>query len=175
MTILVFEDAQVEQLSPITTGRAACCVTVASYRLIDLLERLGQPLCGLMRAYLRDIQLADMPTVPPVDALASSQSAIAELGPRLAVNARLVPSATTLAALQDLLRQATDHETSGVVWEGNQLPPFSILLGVGRLWRSWQQHGKSVAGLHGLAASVGVTDTHVVSARSNRRQHASIR
>ena len=130
VTILVFEDAQVEQLSPITTGRAACCITVASYRLIDLLERLGTPLCGMLRAYLRDMQMADMLAMPPVDALVNSQTAASQPGPRLAINARLVPSATTLAALRDLLGQATTHETSGVVWEGNQVaavlnPPWS--------------------------------------------------
>lgn len=130
MTILVFEDAQVEQLSPITTGRAACCITVASYRLIDLLERLEQPLCGLMRAYLGDMQLADMPNITPVDSLAAAQNSSAQPGPRLAVNARLVPSATTLATLRDLWRQASAHEASGVAWAGNQVaavlnPPWS--------------------------------------------------
>ncbi len=130
MTILVFEDAQVEQLSPITTGRAACAVTVASYRLIDLVERLGQPSCGLLRPYLRDVQMADMPNMPPVDAVAVAQNVAAQPNLRLAINARLVPSATTLNTLRELLRQATTQETSGVVWEGNQVaavlnPPWS--------------------------------------------------
>ncbi len=73
---------------------------------MDLLEQLGQPLCGLTRAYLRDMQLADVPTMPPVDALPAAHSAVAHPGPRLAVNARLVPSATTLMTLRDLLRQS---------------------------------------------------------------------
>ncbi len=129
MTILVFEDAQVEQLSPITTGRAACAVTVASYRLIDLLERLGQPMCGLLRGYLREMQLADMPTMPPVDAMVGA-GVTGQAGPQLVVNARLVPSAGTLATLRELLSQASTHSTSGVVWEGNQVaavlnPPWS--------------------------------------------------
>lgn len=144
MTILVFEDAQVEQLSPITTGRAACCITVASYRLIDVLERLGQPLCGMLRAYLRDLQLADMPTMQPADAMAALQSGAAARGPRLAVNARLVPSASTLETLRALWQQATTQETSGVVWEGNQVaavlnPPWS--------WQSLATTGNNLESL----------------------------
>jgi glucose-1-phosphate thymidylyltransferase len=124
LTILIFEDAQVEQLSPITTARPACCVTVASYRLIDLLAMLDRPLCGLLRHHLRELQIADTPHMPPVDAW-SPQSAP---GPQLAINARAVPSATTLRILRELLSHAPDH--SGVVWEGSQVaavvnPPWS--------------------------------------------------
>ncbi len=130
VTILVFEDAQVEQLAPITTGRAACCITVASYRLVDLLERLNQPMCGWLRAYLRDVQRADLPSLPPLDVMAGSPAGASAPGPRLALNARLVPAAGTLDVLGELLRQATTREASGVVWEGNQVaavlnPPWS--------------------------------------------------
>lgn len=124
MTILIFEDAQVEQLSPITTARPACCVTVASYRLIDLLEMLNRPLCGMLRGYLRDLQVASYPQMPPVEQWALQTAP----GPRLAINARVVPSAATLACLQGLLAQSPDQ--SGIVWEGNQVaavvnPPWS--------------------------------------------------
>ncbi|MCC6508955.1 MAG: glucose-1-phosphate thymidylyltransferase [Pirellulaceae bacterium] len=132
MTILLFEDAQVEQLSPITTGRPACCITVASYRLIDLLEMLGQPMCGLWRAYLRELQLADYPHIPSVDALSEPGARVTlGSGPRLVLNARLVPSASNLAALRNLVqRDARSPEGSGVVWEGSQVvavvnPPWN--------------------------------------------------
>ena len=144
MTILVFEDAQVEQLSPITTGRAACCITVASYRLVDWLERLGQPMCGLLRGYLREIQQADLPTIPPLESFVAAQTAGALPGPRLAVNARLVPSATTYQTLRELLRQATAQESTGVVWEGNQVaavlnPPWT--------WQALLAAGNSIESL----------------------------
>lgn len=128
MTILIFEDAQVEQLSPITTGRPACCITVASYRLLDILELLGQPLCGLLRSYLHELQLADFPQMPPASQLALQRA----LGPKLAINARLIPSATTLGALQQLVASGAHaaNETSGVVWDGTQVaavvnPPWN--------------------------------------------------
>ena len=124
MSILVFEDAQVEHLAPVTTGRPACAITVGSYRLIDLLEMLGQPMCGMLRTYLQPLQLADYPRMPPVEQRAQPTS----LGPRLAINARVVPSAGTLRALQGLL--AESPEQSGIVWEGNQVaavisPPWT--------------------------------------------------
>jgi len=124
LTILIFEDAQVEQLSPITTARPACCVTVASYRLIDLLGMLGRPMCGMVRAYLRDLQIANTPEMPPVEQWAFQSTP----GPRLAINARVVPSASTLAELKKLLCHAP--EQSGIVWEGNQVaavlnPPWT--------------------------------------------------
>ncbi|MGN6544766.1 MAG: putative sugar nucleotidyl transferase, partial [Aureliella sp.] len=124
MSILIFEDAQVEQLAPVTTGRPACCVTVASYRLLDLLEMLGQPLCGMLRGYLQAIQRADYPQMPPVEQLARQ----AGRGPQLAINARVIPSAGTLRALRTLLAESADQ--SGIVWEGNQVaavinPPWS--------------------------------------------------
>lgn len=124
MTILVFEDAQVEQLSPITTGRPACCVTVASYRLIDVLEMLGQPMCGMLRSYLNELQIADLSQIPPIEQWVQHASP----GPRLAVNARVVPSASTLAVLRKLLTLSADH--SGIVWEGSQVaaivnPPWT--------------------------------------------------
>lgn len=124
MTILVFEDAQVEQLSPITTGRPACCVTVASYRLIDVLEMLGQPMCGMLRSYLNELQIADLFQIPPVEQWVQHSSP----GPRVAVNARVVPSASTLAVLRNLLALSADH--AGIVWEGSQVaaivnPPWT--------------------------------------------------
>jgi glucose-1-phosphate thymidylyltransferase len=124
LSILIFEDAQVEQLSPVTTGRPACCVTVASYRLIDLLQMLGRPMCGMLRNYLQQLQLADYPQMPPVEQWAQQTTP----GPQLAINARVVPSASTLRGLQSLLAEAP--EQAGIVWEGNQVaavinPPWT--------------------------------------------------
>ena len=124
MTILIFEDAQVEQLSPITTARPACCVTVASYRLIDILEMLGRPMCGMLRNYLRDLQVVDYPQLPPVEQWSLQTSP----GPSAAINARVIPSAATLRTLRNLLANTQDQ--SGIVWEGNQVaavinPPWT--------------------------------------------------
>ncbi len=125
VTILVFEDAQVEQLSPITTGRAACCITVASYRLIDLLRLLDRPLAGLLRRYLRDIQQADYSD------LSIPESNPSSLSPLVAINARVVPSSATLKTLRDIVKLAdSDRSARGVVWQDSQVaavinPPWT--------------------------------------------------
>lgn len=129
MSILIFEDAQVDQLSPVTTGRPACCITVASYRLIDLLEMLGRPMCGMLRSYLQPIQVADYPQMPPVEHWAQRpESGQAGSGPQLAINARVLPSASMFRGLKNLLAQSA--EQSGIVWEGNRVaavvnPPWT--------------------------------------------------
>ncbi|MFO1063608.1 MAG: putative sugar nucleotidyl transferase [Pirellulales bacterium] len=115
MTILVFEDASVDLLHPITTGRPALAITVASYRLFDLLKMLGRPLVGLMRPYLREIQRADWSDVLFADDPDLRDSS----GPTLAVNARVVPSASSLRSLQNLV--ATSSSRGGIVRDGNHI------------------------------------------------------
>ena len=51
MNMVVFEDAGVEKLFPVTTGRPAYAITCASYRLIDWLSDLDGNLIGLVRNY----------------------------------------------------------------------------------------------------------------------------
>ena len=51
--VLVFEDSNVDQLDPITTGRPAFAVTCAGYRLIDWLERLQAPMTAAVRRRVR--------------------------------------------------------------------------------------------------------------------------
>ncbi len=85
MQIICFEDAQVEQLRPITQARPAYAITCASLRLVDtvkrLADRVGGTAHGAVRPYLRAIQELDhgltSPTVPDGDVML--------------VNARLVP------------------------------------------------------------------------------------
>ena len=106
MTILVFEDTQVSRLAPITLARTACGITAGSYCLLDLLSTLEQPIALAARTYLRDwcekrfqdeqeciAQLSILRHGTPVPATKIS----------LAVNARLIPSASQLAQLQKLL------------------------------------------------------------------------
>ncbi len=57
INIVVFEDADVDQLYPITTGRAAHEITCASYRLIDWLRLIPGELTSRVRPHLRTIQL----------------------------------------------------------------------------------------------------------------------
>src|SRR5688572_13377118 len=98
MQIVVFEDELVSRLYPITVSRPAYAISCGSYRLVDWLARLvqaaGSAPRGVVRPHLAAIQKLDYPqfaTEPP-----------ASRTPVLIVNARLVPSVATLAALDRL-------------------------------------------------------------------------
>lgn len=115
MSILLFEDAQVDQLAPITTARAAYSVTVGSYTLLDILAFTQQELVSYIRPHLRTLCSLDQPHVRQVgDASLTSTPA-----PILALNARLTPSLKTLATLREML--ATGSDCAGIVWDGNQI------------------------------------------------------
>ena len=96
MNIVVFEDPQVDNLYPITPGRAAYAITCASYRLIDWLLLLDAPIKGVVRSHLRTLQLLDFPNF------------IQKLSPEhnltLLVNARVVPHVGMFEHLQSMLK-----------------------------------------------------------------------
>ncbi len=118
MSILIFEDSVVSQLAPITTARAACCITVGSYHLLDLLKLSEQPLVASARPFLRpllamdfaDLQLVGDERLPP------------DRGPQLVLNARLVPSIKSL----EIVRQILDSDQSGIVWDGDQVAAIAL-------------------------------------------------
>lgn len=95
MNIIVFEDAGVEKLFPITTGRPAYAISCASYRLIDWLNSFEANMVGLVRAYLDRLQLLDFPELQQ------------ELDPNLkwtiAINARVAPSVSNIRRIQRLM------------------------------------------------------------------------
>ena len=96
MNILVFEDNQVSQLHPITTGRPAYAITCATYRLIDWLPELGSRCVGHVRPHVRELQSLDFPQLSDHLDPGSSQT--------LVVNARLVPSLTNRTSLVNWIR-----------------------------------------------------------------------
>jgi len=95
MSILVFEDGQVENLYPITIGRAACAISCAGYRLVDWIERLGVPVRAVLRDYLAEVFATDFP------AMSTAETS----GAHLLVNARLVPSVATYGVLQAMIEE----------------------------------------------------------------------
>ncbi len=82
--ILVYEDSLVDQLYPITTGRAAFEITCASFRLIDWLRLLPGDLTARIRPHLRTLQLQNAPDL--------SRSLDTANETTLVINARIVPS-----------------------------------------------------------------------------------
>lgn len=93
MQIIVFEDAGVEQLEPLTLGRPAYSLSCGSLTLVDWLAQQSSPVAGLVRPLLRDLQVADYPAFVPVTDGNT---------PRLLVNARLVPCPQTFETLERL-------------------------------------------------------------------------
>src|SRR5262245_35656505 len=94
MRVVLFEDAAVGQLSPVTLGRPALAIHCGGYRLLDLLSALGQPLAARVRPHLRRIVAADYPHLRQ-EPLATAESA-------LWVNARLVPTPEAIDQLRSL-------------------------------------------------------------------------
>lgn len=142
MSIVLFEDTQVSQLAPITTGRAAFNIGCGSYRLIDWVTALGEPVHAVVRSHLLEVQQLDAPE------LACGGTA---RNLRMVVNARLVPSRTVFRKLRRWLSgeqpAAIYHGDSLVaaVWpEGREVSvpltsddwaPFLVNLGVDQLPR----------------------------------------
>lgn len=93
MNIIVFEDAGVNKLFPITIGRPAYAITCATFQLQDLLPQLGVPAHFVPRPHLRGIQELDFPsTLAKID---SNQDWT------LVVNARTVPANSNIQLLRD--------------------------------------------------------------------------
>lgn len=93
MHIILFEDADVQQLFPATIGRAAFMLSVGSYRLIDLVSRLACETEVIVRPYLHDIVAAEFPN-------AWKPERGERNGPILILNARAVPSVALMSSIQ---------------------------------------------------------------------------
>jgi UDP-N-acetylglucosamine diphosphorylase / glucose-1-phosphate thymidylyltransferase / UDP-N-acetylgalactosamine diphosphorylase / glucosamine-1-phosphate N-acetyltransferase / galactosamine-1-phosphate N-acetyltransferase len=137
MSILLFEDATVSQLAPITTARPAYCITLGSYHLLDFVRTLGLPLVAHIRPYLQAIHQLDYADVQ----LVGDESLDGTSGPSLVLNARIEPTRQSLQEIQRLLRMPHDaraprladgpqtipqraehgHQQSGIVWSGDQI------------------------------------------------------
>ena len=115
MSLLIFEDALVSQLTPITLARAACCITAGSYDLVGLLQSLDTQLVAWLRPHLRGLCAIDYPQLQQVDDASLPQGD----GPQLVLNARVTPSAANLRSIQRML--AAPSETAGTVWCGDQV------------------------------------------------------
>ena len=94
MQIILFEDALVDQLAPVTIGRPAFAISCAGWRLDELIRQsgLGSPLVAV-RPHLHAVQAADAPDSVVGDAIT---------GPALLMNGRLAPTAANLRRLETL-------------------------------------------------------------------------
>ncbi|MFK7767493.1 MAG: putative sugar nucleotidyl transferase [Mariniblastus sp.] len=110
MNIVVFEDAGVRKLFPITTGRPAYAITCGGFRLIDWLLEFDGNLVSLVRTYLERIQLNDFPQF--------QQELDSDLEWTLVVNARVAPTLGNMQRLHQLMDGRSSTESSIVVRSG---------------------------------------------------------
>jgi len=92
--IICFEDAEVDNLRPITLARPAYAVTSASFRLLDWLKRIPGTLIGHVRPHLNQIQELDYE-------LETFTSLLDRDSDLLLINARIAPTAGLDRRLQE--------------------------------------------------------------------------
>ena len=107
MSVLLFEDALVERLWPITLCRPACAIRCGGMRLIDVARRFTTDVTIDARPYLQEIYADDALTVFPRR----------RDGVRVLINARLAPNVELVPIIQSWL----DSGTTGAVWVADQL------------------------------------------------------
>lgn len=106
-TIIVFEDEHLSRLYPVTFGRPGYAISCGSFRLLDWLKQLEQPIIGVVRPRLAEIQALDYPELNAGPGPGP--------GKLLFVNSRLVPSRKTFVVLKKI---ATDDREGVVLNDG---------------------------------------------------------
>lgn len=110
MHVILFEDPLVTQLFPATAARAAFMITIGTYRLVDLVRRLGADMELIVRPYLGNLVAADCPW-------AWNPSQEERKGPIVLLNSRTVPNVKIIDQIKKLLKDGR----SGVVRHNNQI------------------------------------------------------
>ncbi|MFK7734997.1 MAG: putative sugar nucleotidyl transferase [Pirellulaceae bacterium] len=118
MSVLIFEDSQVQDLAPITTGRAACSITMGSYSLLDLVKFIEVETSLWLRGYLRELYAHNEPDLKVLGS-ESTEPANTATGIQLAINARVAPSSENLETIKRLLIRQDNKPA--VVKHGDQL------------------------------------------------------
>lgn len=95
MAVILFEDEGATQLYPITLSRPAYAISCGSYCLLDLVAGWGTAIRTLIRPHLREVRAMD----------ATGADSMRE--PTMLLNARVVPSVDTAAALRAFYQTAS--------------------------------------------------------------------
>ena len=107
MGVLLFEDAYVTRLHPITLCRPAYAISCGGLRLVDVASKLDLSVAGVVRSYLDEIQRQEFPHLVPRSSATS----------RILINARLAPNAAMLSTLQSIIAA----QKPGAIWHDSQL------------------------------------------------------
>lgn len=123
MNVILFEDGLVPQLYPATIGKPAFAISCGSYRLGELIGRLGAPVTAIVRPHLREVLRADRPEL--LDDTGPAE------GPTLLVNARLVPTVSVLKRLREWFKggaraavRSGNHVAAAVLAPEDPRPPL---------------------------------------------------
>lgn len=114
MKIVVFEDEHVLRLYPVTLGRPAYAISCGSFRLLDWLRMLEQPIHGIVRPHLAEIQANDYRQL--------GDGNLNDAEGLLFVNARVVPSRTAFETLQKIVAK----KQAGVVRFEDEIAAFLL-------------------------------------------------
>ena len=117
MHVVLFEDSRVQDLYPITIGRAAFSISVGSMRLLNLTRELGVELELVVRPHLRDVLKEDAP-------YAWSPEKGARKGPILLINARTAPQASLVDIWKKIVSEPVERGCA--VYAGDSLA-FALL------------------------------------------------
>ncbi len=112
MHVILFEDSRVQDLYPITVGRAAFSISVGSIRLLNLVRELGCEIELIARPHLHDLLREDVP-----DTWRPEKGE--RKGPVLLINARTAPRYRLLQLWRELL--AGDYERGAIVFAGSAI------------------------------------------------------
>ena len=129
MNVVLFEDEHVAQLYPITVGRAAALVTCGSYTLFELFSAFGDKPLLTVRPHLREPLRADGLIGDPATGAKTLKSRPGE--PLVLVNARLVPSVSTVERVLKLVRAGRpgvvgQNGSTAVAILPPEAPPFPV-------------------------------------------------
>ena len=117
MHVVLFEDSKVQDLYPITIGRAAFSISVGSMRLLNLARKLDSELELVVRPHLRDILKEDA-------SYAWSPEKGARKGPILLINARIAPQASLVDVWKKFMSEPIERGCA--VYSGDSLA-FAVL------------------------------------------------
>ena len=120
VSIIVFEDAAVAQLYPITIGKAACVVRCGGCHLLDVLAPLDEQIHCVVRPHLWEVMRQDYPRL--------SEPHPADDQTWLFINARAAPA----ASLRDRLARLLAAGQPGVVHVGDSIAAAVIPPGADR-------------------------------------------
>jgi UDP-N-acetylglucosamine diphosphorylase / glucose-1-phosphate thymidylyltransferase / UDP-N-acetylgalactosamine diphosphorylase / glucosamine-1-phosphate N-acetyltransferase / galactosamine-1-phosphate N-acetyltransferase len=114
MSTILFEDAAVSRLYPVTVSRPAFQITCGGYRLVDVASRLGMRIDRIVRPHLRALAQADAPPHFPWTDRGGSRT--------LLVNARMVPSVAAGQRLKELI----ERDEPSIVRQGDAVAAASL-------------------------------------------------